>query len=296
MFQGGKWLPASALPGGDPIVYHMGEPKPLAVAGGVLGDHDAIEIETIDGVSKLLRHSRTVASTEPPPTPPPPPFDPGTLADLVAFYDPNDLDTVWQDTAATTPAIADDPVGRIDDISGNGNHLLQATAGKRPILRLSGGKYHIEFDGSDDFLADTFTLAQPFTRISALRQTWANNTYILDGGSPAASALYNGGGGNTYLYGGGFDCLVSAAPDDTWIVQSENWNGASSRIARDNGAWDTGNAGGGAAGGFTIGADAGGGAASNVKCGRVVIVARVLDDAETADVRDWCADGSGIAL
>jgi lysophospholipase L1-like esterase len=42
---------------------------------------------------------------------------------------------LWQDTAGTTPAVANaDPVGRWDDQSGNGYHLTQATAGNRPTL------------------------------------------------------------------------------------------------------------------------------------------------------------------
>lgn len=69
------------------------------------------------------------------------------------WYDPSDLASMWQDSAGTTPAVVDSPVGRIDDKSGNGNHLIQATSGARPILRNSGTAYYLEFDGSDDFLA-----------------------------------------------------------------------------------------------------------------------------------------------
>lgn len=44
---------------------------------------------------------------------------------------------VWKDTAGTIPATADgDLVARIDDRSGNGHHLLQATAVNRPVLKI----------------------------------------------------------------------------------------------------------------------------------------------------------------
>jgi hypothetical protein len=51
-----------------------------------------------------------------------------------AWYDPSDSSTVWQDAAGTTPAGVGDPVGRIDDKSGNGNHATQTTSAARPVL------------------------------------------------------------------------------------------------------------------------------------------------------------------
>lgn len=70
-----------------------------------------------------------------------------------AWYDPSDLSTMFQDTAGTTPVTTDgDPVGRINDKSGNGRNLLQATAASRPLYKTSGGLHWLLFDGSDDFL------------------------------------------------------------------------------------------------------------------------------------------------
>ena len=55
-----------------------------------------------------------------------------------AWYDPSDLSTLFQDAAGTTPVTTDsDPVGLMRDISGNGNDLTQATAGKRPLYKTS---------------------------------------------------------------------------------------------------------------------------------------------------------------
>lgn len=70
-----------------------------------------------------------------------------------AWYDPSDLSTLWQDTAGTTPVTADgQSVARIDDKSGNGLNLLQATAGLRPLYKTAGGLHWLEFDGTDDRL------------------------------------------------------------------------------------------------------------------------------------------------
>lgn len=69
-----------------------------------------------------------------------------------AWYDPSDLSTMYQDSAGTTPAAVGQPVGRINDKSGRGNHATQATAASRPTLNGDGGYYSNEFDGVDDHL------------------------------------------------------------------------------------------------------------------------------------------------
>jgi len=61
------------------------------------------------------------------------------------WYDPSDLSTVFQDAAGTIAGAVDQPVGRILDISGNGNHASQAVSGDRPTLRSSAGLYWLEF-------------------------------------------------------------------------------------------------------------------------------------------------------
>ncbi len=51
-----------------------------------------------------------------------------------AWYDPSDLSTLFQDEAGTTPVTAvEQPVGRMLDKSGRGNHATQATTTKRPV-------------------------------------------------------------------------------------------------------------------------------------------------------------------
>jgi len=70
-----------------------------------------------------------------------------------AWYDPSDSSAVFQDAAGTTPAGDGDPVGRIEDKAGNGNHATQSTSAARPTLRkTAGGLWYLEFDGADDIL------------------------------------------------------------------------------------------------------------------------------------------------
>jgi hypothetical protein len=85
-----------------------------------------------------------------------------------AWYDPSDLSTVFQDTAGTTPAVANDPVGRINDKSGGGFHLLQATAGARPLLKTDGTLYWLETDGTDDFMSSATTVSVSSTNYLAM--------------------------------------------------------------------------------------------------------------------------------
>jgi len=52
-----------------------------------------------------------------------------------AWYDTSDMSTLFQDSAGTVPVTAvEQPVGRILDKSGQGNHATQATTTKRPML------------------------------------------------------------------------------------------------------------------------------------------------------------------
>jgi hypothetical protein len=53
-----------------------------------------------------------------------------------AWYDPSDLSTLFQDTAGQVPVTAvEQPVGRMLDKSGNGNHVTASADTRRPIFR-----------------------------------------------------------------------------------------------------------------------------------------------------------------
>ena len=71
------------------------------------------------------------------------------------FYDPNDLSTMFQDSAGTVPVTdAGQSVGLILDKSGRNNHAFQNNSASRPILRKNAatGANYLEFDGADDSL------------------------------------------------------------------------------------------------------------------------------------------------
>jgi hypothetical protein len=84
-------------------------------------------------------------------------FAPDQLTNLHAWYKGDG--TLWQDSARTTPVTANnDPVGAWDDASGNGYHVLQATAGNRPVYKATGGpnsKPAVNADVAGKYLSKT---------------------------------------------------------------------------------------------------------------------------------------------
>jgi hypothetical protein len=81
-------------------------------------------------------------------------FTPAALPGLAAFFDA-DLGLAQLSDGTTPATAAGDRVGYWADQSGNGNHVVQATAGARFTLRVEGGKVCPESDGVDDELTNS---------------------------------------------------------------------------------------------------------------------------------------------
>lgn len=82
-------------------------------------------------------------------------FSPGVIfsgSQPGVWFDPSNLSTLFQDSAGTIPVTAvGDPVGKMLDISGNGNHATQSTSSFRPTYQIDGtGRPYLLFDGTDD--------------------------------------------------------------------------------------------------------------------------------------------------
>jgi hypothetical protein len=77
----------------------------------------------------------------------------------VARYSAADLSTLFQDAAMTIPVLADgDPVGAVMDVSGNGFHLTQNTASKKPTYKTDGTHYWLDFDGINHVMVAHLTV------------------------------------------------------------------------------------------------------------------------------------------
>ena len=114
-----------------------------------------------------------------------------------AWYDPSDLSTLFQDSAGTTPVTATgQPVGKMLDKSGNGNHAIQTTSSKRPLYQEAGGLSYLLFDGVDDTMVTTasvdFTGTDKISLSSGCIKTSSTAGMILELSPNAGSISYSG--------------------------------------------------------------------------------------------------------
>lgn len=235
------------------------------------------------------------------------------LGEEGAWYDPSDSSTVWQDAAGTTPAGVGDPVGRIDDKSGNGNHATQSTSAARPVLQTSGGLWYLDFDGVDDRMVATFaaTVNRPADIAIAWNRDVTASGYIYTGATadgrlflqtynnpPRAIQLGNydlstGAAGNweDSATSGIVDAVVTARFTATSPYRALRINGASAApiyLDPSNGAdkWD----------GITLGSTHASSTYSNFNLYSFVGINRTLTAGEITDLESYLATKSGVTL
>lgn len=197
------------------------------------------------------------------------------------WWDVSNSQHVWTTSSRTTIAGNGDVIGSLDGLK-NGNNLTAATTA-RPTRTYGSGAWYALFDGSANYLSATFTMNQPCTRISAIRQvTWTSADHIYDGTSTNTGALIQYSATPTLaLYTGGVQVTTTDLAVDTDGVVVEQMNGASSQIAINTGSFSTGNSGSGNPGGLTVGALSGGGSQhANMRFYGGIIINRLLNTTE----------------
>ncbi len=106
------------------------------------------------------------------------------------LFDLADFATLFQDLAGTTPVTAvGQPVGKMLDISGRGNHFTQATAASRPILQQdAAGHYYLAVDGVDDWMSAiiNFTASNKLYLCVAIRKMVDTQAVIVDHGTTSS--------------------------------------------------------------------------------------------------------------
>jgi len=133
-------------------------------------------------------------------------------------------------------------ISSFNDLSGNGNHLAQATASKQMLwINSPGSRPYALSDGQDDLVKGTFTLAQPETLYAGLRQIeWGG--ILFDGNTSGTLQVYHRTSTPIIaIYAGASAINVGAPPAigaDT--VLACVFNGASSSIRADRSAPTTG--------------------------------------------------------
>lgn len=106
------------------------------------------------------------------------------------WYDPSDLGSMSQDSAGTVPAVPGAPVGRLRDKSGNVYDAVQPDPAKRPVLIADeNGRLCLSGDGISQWIAASFAIAQPWVRVSAIRQdAWIDGRRVF-GSTLSSSGL-----------------------------------------------------------------------------------------------------------
>ena len=146
------------------------------------------------------------------------PFSPSSLYAGSAkglWYDTGDLTSMFQESGGTTPAVVGQPIGKFNDLSGNGLHGLQATSAARPVL--ASGPASATLDGIDDgfataaFAAGTLgadmTLMVPVRRAAATDvvlafQTSGAGVYCGLAAAGIGALAYSNAGTPTHLVNG----------------------------------------------------------------------------------------------
>lgn len=213
---------------------------------------------------------------------------PPVTSGLKAHY--ADTGPFWQDSSRTARASVDgDPVGAWDDMSGNGNHLLQATAGKRPLIKLGiiNGKKVLRGDGIDDWIEKGFTIGSQPTTIFAVCK--CNNNAGLDIWSSMGGGVeFKRNGAGWYVYAGVPVGMNGGSSDGNFHVLSLKLNGASSELWKDGSLNLSGNPGGSLMDGVTLFSQ--GSSHSGIESGDMaeyLLYNRLLDSTEFGSVRDF---------
>ncbi len=155
-------------------------------------------------------------------------FSPLSLSPT-AWYDPSDMTTLFQDSAGATPVTATgQPVGRMLDKSGNGHHLIQATAGSRPTYTEGGGFKYLVFDGAGDEMAvASIAITQSNSVALAFEQTVASGNVIDASG---ARQIVSNSGAQISMFAGAAQPNMAAAALNTPYVANCLFDGASSNV------------------------------------------------------------------
>jgi hypothetical protein len=162
-----------------------------------------------------------------------------------------------------TGAVTDnDAVGYVTDLSGNGFHLVQATAGNRPLYQTDGTLHWLESDGVDDYLSVTYegNRAHPTERISAFQRlsnvAGVNDLLIISPAGNCQLDLVDAGATESLRIANSSGSLqIDGLTDpylDAFVATERHSGGADSRLAIDDGAYTTGNTGVNSGNGFIL--------------------------------------------
>lgn len=207
-------------------------------------------------------------------------FNPRQISGLAGWWDFDDAATV---TVATG-------ISAVTDKSGNVRTLSQSTTNNRPAWTANSinGKYAAVFDGSNDALTASFTLAQPVTAFLVARWNDVNSGTMMDGATGNTMRLFRTAANNYAMFAGTQLTSTNTTPA-TYAVHECLFNGTASELVRNGtniGA--SSSAGTSSPGGIYLGTFGNGFSdPAKVDIANVVLYSRVLSASERSAVRKW---------
>lgn len=206
---------------------------------------------------------------------------------------------LWLAADRITGLVDGDPVGTWSDLSGQGNHLTQATGSKKPTYKvgIQNGLPVARFDGVDDVLkATSFTLTQPHTVFAVLKiRAAALNAYLWDGNTTDASSAYQSVAGSLRMYAGS-NGPIQALGTTNFHVLCAIYNNASSQLYLDGGTPATGTTGTNNPAGFTLGARGSGSGFSTIDVAEVAVYSGALVSSDAARLASYASSKYGITI
>lgn len=150
---------------------------------------------------------------------------PAQIAGLSLWLTSQRIDTLFQDSALTTPVTADgDPVGGWKDLSGNNFHFTQATAGKRPVYKTTGVNSFpsLQFLVSAErhLVRSSMTIAGGDKTVFAVVNgvVGANYKYILDSVTGRIVMAFQRDTGDTAFFDGSWHGIAAATATPQLLV------------------------------------------------------------------------------
>lgn len=208
-------------------------------------------------------------------------FNPKSIANLAAWYDFNDSSTITISTG----------ISSVTDKSGNGRALSQTTPNNQPTWNSAGlnGKGIASFDGLNDRLTASFTLAQPITTflVGKFNTTTGGQT-MLDGATGNRMRVFVNSATQIGFYAGN---QINRTPSSVtaWHVFEVIWDGVNYLVGLNSAGTNVGGTIGTASpGGVALGAfGVSGGDNANCSVASLLVYTRALSATERSSVRKW---------
>jgi hypothetical protein len=191
-------------------------------------------------------------------------FVPTDVSNMIIWIDFSDANYLFTDAGSTKVSSDGDAIYQANDKSGNDYHVVQATAGSRPLYKtnIQNSKSVARFDGSDDWMDKNYgaTMSQPNTFFSVWKSNNAEGDvcYIYDGYGSSRQALLSSAGATPdcyYMFASkNFYLTTTPFPKGSFVIICALFYGANSTLWENSSSKGTGDTGADGLTGITLGA------------------------------------------